>query len=269
MKNDGFKKLWTDTRPIAALALLLTLATGLILPLTGCRGGRPLNTVNTPDDARGQIIGAMFGSPSARLANEFGILRHFFSGDELMGALLSGDIDCAFMESTAAATIVSYTSGVRILADPLLEYDLRFAVARENAELLEAVNTALAALTANGTLRGLRDKYFAARNYAYVPPDVTPRPGSLTLAVPPNVFPYSYWDENGDFSGFDIEIAGAVCDFLGVELNIIEEDVAELVTSVWYGRADLALGWLPGDIRDQVSLSDPYAFSYHSIIVRR
>ena len=240
-----------------------------MLTLFGCRAGRAPNIINSPEDARGQIIGALHGSPSARLAGEFGVLMTFFSGDELMNALTTASVECVFMESTTAAALVSHTSGVRILSEPLLEYDLRFALARENNELLQAVNTALAALTANGTLRGLRDKYFAGRNFTYVTPDVPSRPGTLNLAVPPNVFPYSYRNENGDLTGMDIEVARAVCDFLGVELAIIEVDVGELVTAVWFGRADLALGWLPGDVQGQVDLSEPYAFSYHSIIVRR
>ena len=241
----------------------------LALLLSGCRGGRAPNTVHSPDDAVDRMIGALRGSPSARLAEDIGVLMEVNSNDELMDVLRDGTVDCVFMESTTAAALVSRTSGVRTLAEPLVEYDLRFAVPRENNELLEAVNATLADLTANGTLRGLRDKYFAGRNFTYDPNDLPAKSGSLTLAVPPNVFPYSYWDINGVFTGFDVEIARAVCDYLGVELEILETEVGDLITVVWYGRADLALGWLPGDIQGRVHLSDPYAFSYHSIIVRR
>ena len=252
------------------LLLLLFAAAMLAAVAAGCRGGRPPNIVHTSEDVPGKAIGALNGSPSVRLADELGDLRVFQSGDELLRGLRDGAVDCVIMESTDATALVSIASGVRILPESILEYDLRFAVANENRELLEVLNAALEALHANGVLRGLRDRYFSGRSYTYVPPtDIPQRPGSLTLAVPPNVFPYSYWNENGEFGGFNVEVTRAVCDYLGVELEVIQVDAGQLVTAVWFGTADLALGWLPGDIEGQVSISEPYAFAYHSIIVRR
>jgi len=242
----------------------------VITILTGCREDRPPNTVNSIEDAANKIIGAMSGTPSARLAEELGTARTFDSANELIGSLLSGRIDCAVMESIAAGELVSESTGVRILSETLMEYDLRFAIPRENAELLRVVNSALSALNSNGMLKNLRDKYFSGKNYTYVPPTGVPvRPGFLTLAVPPDSPPYSYKDSGGEYTGLDVEVARAVCDYLGVELRIVEEDVKELVTAVWFGRADLAVGWLPDDVDGQVSISDDYANTSQVILVRR
>ena len=249
---------------------LLLLAAFVVLLAPGCRDNSPPNQVNSIDDVNGKVIGAIDGSPSVRLADELGTARALRSGDELMSSLRAGTVDCVVMEKTAAEEIVARTQGVRILSDPLIEYDLRFAVAKENAELLKAVNSALAALGANGTLSGLRDKYFAGGDYTYTPPKgVTAHPGYLTLALPPDSPPYSTMDANGVFSGLDVDVAHAVCDYLGVELKIIDYDAAELVTAVWFGRADLALGWLPSEGQELVNISDPYASAVHVVIVRK
>jgi polar amino acid transport system substrate-binding protein len=175
------------------------------------------------------------------------------------------------MESSAAADLVSNTSGVRTLNEPLLVYELRFAVPVENGELLRAVDSALATLRGNGTLRGLRDKYFAGRRFTYSPPDGVPRrPGYLSLAVPPDSPPFSVKDDYGMFSGLDIEVALAVCDVLGVELRILEHDSWDLVNAVLYGRADLAVGWLPSEGEEHlINISEPYAVAEHVVIVRR
>ena len=248
--------------------LVLVMAAALILP--GCRDGSPPNEVQSTGDVSGRIIGALFGSPSVRLAEELGTARAFYSGDDLLDSLKIGTVECAVMENSAASALVLQTTGVRILSEPLLEYDLCFAIAKENAELLQAVNSALAALDENGTLHGLRDKYFARSDYTYVPPEgVPPRPGSLTLALPPDSPPYSSMDDDGEFFGMDVDVTRAICDFLGVGLQIIEFDARELVTAVWFGRADLALGWLPSEGEELVNVSDAYAHAVHVVIVRK
>ena len=250
-----------------ALSVLILL---LILLLPGCRDGRPPNKVNTLEDVRDRIIGALYGTPSARLAGELGVPRTFYSGSELIYALTAGTVDCAVMESVAANELISETTGVRILNETLLEYELRFAVPRENAQLLDVVNSALAALNSNGTLKNLRDKYFSGKDYTYAPPEgIEPHPGSLTLATSSDSPPYSYKDRDGNYTGLDIEVARAVCDHLGVEMDIIEVEAKDLVTAVWFGRADLAAGWLPGDVDEQVNVSDDYANIAQVVIVRK
>ena len=247
-----------------ALTMLLTLM------LVSCRQGRPPNEVNSIEDVNGRIIGALNGTPSARLAAELGTALTYASGEELIFGLTTGTVDCAVMESVAANELVSGSSGVRILSETLLEYDLRFAVPRENAELLNVVNSALAALDANGTLRNLRDKYFSGKNYTYTPPEgVEQLPGEIIFATSPDSPPYSYIDANGEYTGLDVEVARAVCDYLGVELIISAVESKDLVTEVWFGRANLATGWLPDDIDNQVSISEAYANTAQVVIVRR
>ena len=136
--------------------------------------------------------------------------------------------------------------------------------------MLIAVNSALEALRKNGTLSGLSGKYFAGKSYSYIPPEgIETHPGSLTLAVPPDSPPFSYRNAEGELSGLDIEVARAVCDHLGVELQIIERDELGLVNAVWLGIVDLALGWLPVEGEEQVNTSQPYANAVHVVIVRR
>jgi len=247
--------------------LILTLTASILL-LAGCN--RYPNEINSPEDVEGRLIGALAGTPSLRLADELGTAREFYSEAEMMSELRARAIDCAIMERTTALELVSNTSGVRILSEPLVEYDLRFAVPMENAALLDAINSALEELGRNGTLRGLANRYFARGNFRYESPEETePRTSSLTIALPPDSPPFSFRDEEGKFIGMDVEVAIAVSDVLGVELQPVETDAWELVTAVHHGRADLALGWTPGEGEGLVSTSEPYASAVHVIIVRR
>ena len=251
-----------------AISCALSLLVALMA--TGCKDGRPANEVNSLDDVADRTIGALYGTPSALIADELGVARIYFSGEELLYGLSTGAVDCAVMESVVAGELVSGSQDARILGEALLVYELRFAVPRENAELLEVVNSALSTLSSNGTLRNLRDKYFSGRNYTYIPPEDTgQRQRELVLAISPDSPPYAFKDENGEYTGLDVEVARAVCDHLNVDLRIIEEDISELATAVWFGRANLAVGWLPGDVDEQVSISDAYANITHVVLVRR
>ena len=248
---------------------LAALAVFVLLLMASCRNTPP-NLVNSPADVQGKFIGVLRGTPSERLADELGSTRVYNYGEEMMAHLRAGAVDCAVMENSAAVELVADSHGVRILSEPLVEHELHFAVAKENAELLVAVNSALAALRQNGTLNGLSSKYYAGKSYTYVPPEgVEAHPGSLSLAVPPDSPPFSYKNAEGEFLGLDVEVARAVCDFLGVELRVIEYDAWELVNAVQFGLADLALGWLPSEGEDIVNISDTYADAVHVIVVRR
>jgi ABC-type amino acid transport substrate-binding protein len=248
--------------------LLYTIALKVMLLLiAGC--STVPNTVSSTDDVEGSRIGGLAGTPSIRLATELGMAFAFDSAEVMMDELRSGAIDCVIMESTTAAELVSNTPGVRILGT-LMEYELRIAVPKENTRLLVAVDSALEELRRNGTLRGLYNKYFAGRNYTYVPPEETGSPsGVIMVALPPDSPPLSFFNDEGRFVGMDVEVAIALGDILGVDLRFREHDAWELVTAVWHGWADLALGWHPGEGEGIVNKSEPYATVVQVVIVRR
>ena len=252
---------------ITATITLLLFLSALLLS-AGCN--KTPNVVNSPEDVEGKIIGGLAGTPSIRLATELGTARAFDSTDLMMSELRIGGIDCAIMESTTAAELVGNTPGVRILSEPLLEYEQRIAVPKENTALLAAVDMALEELERNGTLRSLYNKYFAGRNFTYTAPEETaPRTGVLTVALPPDSPPFSFINADGKFVGMDVEVIIAISDVLGVEYKVLEYDVWELITAVWHGRADLALGWHPGEEESLINASMPYANVVQVVIVRR
>jgi len=244
------------------------LVISILFMLAAC--SRFPNEVNSPEDVADRIIGALEGTPSLRLADELGTAVAFTSAAEMMIDLRAGNIECAIMERTTALELVADTSGVRILYEPLVEYDLRFAIAMENRGLLSAVNSALEELGRNGTLRGLTNRYFSRGSFIYVSPeDTEPRSGVLYIALPSDSPPFSVKDADGKFVGMDIDVAIAVSDILGVDLQVIEYDAWDLVTAVQHGRADLALGWHPGEGEGLINTSEPYATAVHVVIVRR
>jgi len=247
--------------------LYLIIAIIVTLSLVACDNQ---SEFNSPEDIVGRTIGALAGTPSFRLARETGTARAFYSTSEMMRELRDGEISAVIMEQATAIELVENTSGVRILSEPLIEYDLRIAIPMENAGLLNAVNSALAELEENGTLEGLAYQYFARGNFIYEPPgDIEMRPGYLTVAFPPDSPPFSFRNADDNFVGMDVEVAVAVSHVLGIELKVVEVESRDLITAVWHGRADLALGWHLIEGEGVVNKSNPYASAVHVVIVRR
>ena len=248
--------------PFALVAIFL---------ITGCRpGDLPPNQVHSPDDIPGRMIGVMNGTSAHRFIEDG--FRHETAGAEVLFAmLLSGAIDAAVMERVTAERLMSGNRNITLLSEPLIEYDLRIAVARENVQLLNAVNSALATLAGNGTLSSLHDKYFLGSDFTLALPETEENHSSyLRVAVPHNFPPFAYTDGYGELTGLDIDVARAVFNILGIEMQIIALDHDELITAVWFGRADLALGFTPNDANEEfVNFSNPYAQSTQAIIVRR
>jgi len=135
---------------------LITLLLSILI-LSSCGATGPPNEVHFPRDVNGRTIGALNGSPSAQLAGELGNVVTFFDIDDMLNHLRVGTVDCIIMERLVADEIISGASGIRILSDPLLEYDLRFAVAKENKQLLDAIDEAIEALTALDITTSLPD----------------------------------------------------------------------------------------------------------------
>ena len=255
-------------RSIRKIALL-PLALLLLHLVSGCASGIP-NEVHSPEDVANRRIGALAGTPAIRLASDLGHATSFDSAQVMLTALLAGEIDCIIMESTTAQELVSSASGVTVLQEPIMVYELRIAVPRENSRLLSAINSALEQLDNNGVLSGLYNLYFAGGRFVYQPPETAgTRPSILHVAMPSDSPPLSFVNEEGLFVGMDAQVATAVADILGVELRVLEHEGADLITSVLHGRADFSMGWHPDEAADLVHVSEPYAIVSLVVIVRR
>ncbi len=81
--------------------------------------------------------------------------------------------------------------------------------------------------------------------------------------------PYEFVDDNNNIVGIDAEIAKAVADKLGMELEIKDMEFDSLITAVKSGSIDIALaGMTVNDERkESVDFSDTYATGVQVVIV--
>ena len=71
------------------------------------------------------------------------------------------------------------------------------------------------------------------------PPSDLVEPGKLTYAVAATFAPYEYADEDGNYVGFDIEMAKAMADLMGLDVEIMEMDFNGLISALQGDRCDI------------------------------
>lgn len=84
------------------------------------------------------------------------------NGASAVKALLNGQVDCVIIDSAPAQEFVAANPGLTILDGNWVEESYAIGMNKENTDLLEAVNNALAELTADGTVQTIIDKYISA-----------------------------------------------------------------------------------------------------------
>ncbi len=157
---------------------------------------------------------------------------------------------------------------LKILDTEYAVEDYAICIAKENTELLEKVNTALATITENGTAQKIVDKYISGTAH-----DLTfqaDAEGKPELHMATNAFfpPYEYY-ENEKIVGIDAEMAAAIADELGMKLVIDDMEFDAIITAVSTGKADMGMaGMTVTEERLQsINFSNTYATGIQSVIV--
>ena len=145
----------------------------------------------------------------------------------------------------SAAAEPSTQVQLKILDSEYVTEDYAIAVAKENTDLLDSINTALTALIDNGTVAQVVDYYVSGE-------------GEL---------PAFY--ENETIVGIDAVIAGLIADQLGMKLDIQDMDFDAIIPAVVSGKIDMGMaGMTVTDERLQsVSFSESYATGVQVVIV--
>ena len=115
-------------------------------------------------DLDGKKIGVQLGTTGDIYAEDIAdaTIERYNKGFEAVQALTQGKIDAVIIDNEPAKVFVAENEGTKILEEDFAVEEYAAAIAKENTELLEEVNAALAELTEDGTLQAIVDKYISA-----------------------------------------------------------------------------------------------------------
>lgn len=258
----------------------LCLVTAMTAAFAGCGSSVPENTVHSVDDVEGKVIGVQLGTTGDTFASDYegdaagSKVERYNKGADAVQALKTGKIDCVIIDEQPAKAFVEKNDDLMILDDVFADEEYAMCFAKDNTELMEAFNGAIAELKADGTLDSIISNYIGDDTRGkspYVTPEGTEYPnGQLVMATNAAFEPYEYY-ENQNIVGIDADFAKAICDKLGYELKIEDMEFDAVVASVSSGKSDFGAAGLTitEDRLENVNFSESYTKARQVIIVRK
>lgn len=94
--------------------------------------------------------------------------------------------------------------------------------------------------------------------------------GEITVAMEGTWAPWTYHDESGRLVGYDVEVATAIGEKLGVNVNFVEGEWSGLLAGLDSGRYDIMVNGVDIDEerQEKYDFSVPYAYNRTAVIVR-
>lgn len=276
--RKGADKKQEDLLMKKRMRVAAALLTGILtISLTGC-GVKP-NEVNSVEDMKGKTIGVQLGTTGDiyvtgdyKKDKETKIER-YKKGTDAVQSLKQGKIDCVVIDSQPAQAFVEKNNDLKILDAEYADEDYAIAISKENTELKEKINAALADLKEDGTMEQILDNYIGDDTKGTCPyespADVERSNGKLVMGTNAAFEPYEYFKE-GKIVGIDAEMAQAVADKLGMELEIVDMDFDSIINAVQSGKVDIGVAGMSvtEERLQNIDFTDSYAKAKQVIIVR-
>ena len=228
------------------------------------------------EDLNGKTVGVQLGTTgdlmmSEEVGNLAGVEQYNKAADAVQ-ALLTNKIDAVCIDDQVAKNFVAANPDTLTMLDTAYsEENYAIAVSKDNPDLTEALNGAIAELMEDGTLDAILNKYIAKEEGAtgYVSPEGIEYPnGTLVMATNAAFDPYEYI-ENGEIVGIDAEFAKALCDKLGYDLEIEDMEFDSIIAAVVSGKADFGMAGMTvtPERQEQIDFTDTYCTAAQNIIV--
>lgn len=139
--------------------------------------------------------------------------------------------------------------------------------------LLAAVALCVSLLTACGQTGSNTPPPASSPSQSEATPDLLAQiqeRGEIVVAMEGTWAPWTYHDENDNLVGYDVEIAQAIAEKLGVKVNFAEGEWEGLLAGLDSGRYDIMVNGVDIDEarQEKYDFSIPYAYNRTAVIVR-
>jgi len=262
--------------------LSVVLVTACVFSLAACGGSDDAAEekkieVTKAEDLTGLTIGVQQGTTGDLACSDIvesdDQVKRYPKGAAAVQALVSGKLDCVVIDAQPAAKFVEKNEGLKIVDGIFDDEQYAICLKKGNDELLSAMNEAMAELKEDGTLDKIIANYIGddIGSFQYETPEGADHSkGKLVMATNAEFEPYEY-HEGDEIVGIDVDIARALCDKMGYELEIEDMEFDSILPSVEAGKADFgAAGMTVTDERkENADFTDTYANATQVVIVKK
>lgn len=248
----------------------------LVMLLAGCGKKVGPSEVYSIDDLEGKKIGVQISTTGDIYVSDYEgdeagtVVERYNKGNDAVSSLKNGNIDCVVIDEEPAKAFTKRNSDLSILEEEFAIEEYAICVSKENPELTQAINEALAELKEEGTLDQIIDNYISGEDYEYVSPEgLTYENGTLVMATNATFPPYEYYEDN-QIVGIDADMMKAVADKLNYDLKIEDMEFDSIITAVVGGKADVGVAGMTvtEDRLKNIDFTDSYTTAKQVIIVR-
>ncbi len=238
------------------------------------------STIKTIDDLEGKIIGVQLGTTGDIFASDYEgdeagtAVERYNKGNDAVMALKQGKIDCVIIDEQPAKAFVEKNDDLTILEEDFALEEYAIAISKDNTELKEKINAALKELKEEGTIDSIISNYIGddtkGKTPYESPEDVDRSNGTLVMATNATFPPYEYYEAE-EVVGIDADLAQAICDKLGMELQIDDIEFDSIITALQSGKADIGVAGMTvtEDRLENVDFTDTYTSAKQVIIVQK
>lgn len=265
------------TSIIAFMLLLIVVITGI----SACSNdnSKAGKEVKNAGDLSGAKIGVQLGTTGDIYVSDYEKdgsgtkVERYNKGADAIQALKLGKIDCVVIDEQPALEFVKQNTGLKILDDEFTKEDYALCIGKDNPELLENVNTAIEKLKSDGTIDSIINNYIGSDSQIgktpYEKKDVERKNGTLKIGTNAEFPPYEYYEDN-QITGIDIDIMQAVCDELGMDMQVEDMAFDSIIAAITSGKVDVgASGFtVTEDRKKNINFTDSYITTKQDIIVK-
>ncbi len=257
--------------------IVLVILAFLSLLLTGCGSQKTeKKQIQSIDDLSGAVIGVQLGTTGDIYASDYekegSVIERFTKSADAVQALKLGKIDCIVIDKSPAEAFVENNPELSILEEDFAVEEYAICISKQNSELKEKINSAIAQIKENGTLENIINNYIGDSTkgqFPYVSPENVDRSnGVLKIATNATFEPYEY-REGGKITGIDIDMAYAISDILGMSVEIVDIEFDSIISSVQSGKSDIGVSGMTvtEDRLKSIDFTDSYTTATQVVIV--
>ncbi len=192
--------------------------------------------------------GKTFAVPTGTMADQFVLrkfpdarLKYFNSVLDCALAVKGGKADAACYDQPVLKNIAGKNEGVTVLSELLVGDQYGFAVQINDQKLKLAMDSVLATLKADGTYADMMKRWFPEKGNPAPMPDLKVNGGNgvLRFGTAAVTEPMSFYDANRKLTGFDIEFATRIANFLGKKIEFVDMEFGAMLPALISGKVDM------------------------------
>ncbi|MCQ2177328.1 MAG: ABC transporter permease subunit [Bacteroidales bacterium] len=247
---------------ILLLAVLLTV-------LSSCSGKSSVAQVSEPhsmeDLSEARLVTILGSLQDVEISRRYPDYKNLNlnSPAELLAAVESGNADYLILDSASFIGIDLPARGLKYYFSLPMGGDIAFGFRYDEKSLVDTYNSFLSGLKESGIFQEIEDRWTKGDIESAEMPDIPiPDSGDPLMVGVSNAFPFEFV-QNGEWSGFEVEIIKRFAAHLGRPVRFVNYDFNAITAALMTDKIDLICSdmFVTEERAKQVLFSDPHFYS--------